>query len=398
MTSDSAATGERPLTVLIGADTFAPDVNGAARFAERLAAGLAARGHDVHVMAPSVRHRDGGARIEIIDGEPVTVHRAPSWRWYPHEWLRFVLPWRSRHYARAVLDAVLPDVVHSQSHIVVGRGLTLEAGVRGIPVVATNHVMPENLLDFTLLPEALNRMLLSVSVRAAARTLTRSRAITTPTPRAAEFLERMIGVDGVIPVSCGIDRSRYRPDLEPRSRAGILFVGRLTAEKQIDVLLRGFALVDHRHDAVLELVGEGDQRRALEQLAAQLGVGDRVIFHGHVDDDRLREIYSGASVFAIASVAELQSIATMEAMASALPIVAADAMALPHLVRDGVNGYLFPPGDAQALADRLDAVLAASPDERRRMQQASLDGVIVHDINRTLDTFEALYRGAPPPE
>ena len=398
MTSDSAATGERSLTVLIGADTFAPDVNGAARFAERLAAGLAARGHEVHVMAPSVRHRDGGARIEVIDGEPVTVHRTPSWRWYPHEWLRFVLPWRSRHYARGVLDVVLPDVVHSQSHIVVGRGLTLEAGVRGIPVIATNHVMPENLLDSTLLPDALNRILLSVSVRAAARTLTRSRAITTPTPRAAEFLETMIGVEGVIPVSCGIDRTRYRPDLGPRARPRILFVGRLTVEKQIDVLLRGFALLDRRHDAVLELVGEGDQRRALEQLAAQLGVSDRVVFHGHVDDDRLREIYSGASVFAIASVAELQSIATMEAMASALPVVAAEAMALPHLVEDGVNGYLFPPGDAQALADRLDAVLAASPEERQRMQRASLDGVIVHDINRTLDTFEALYRGAPPRE
>lgn len=398
MTSDSAATGERPLTVLIGADTFTPDVNGAARFAERLAAGLAARGHDVHVMAPSVHHREAGARIEIIDGEPVTVHRTPSWRWYPHEWLRFVLPWRSRHHARGVLDAVLPDVVHSQSHIVIGRGLTLEAGVRGIPVIATNHVMPENLLDFTLLPDALNRALLRVTVRAAARTLTRSRAITTPTPRAADFLEAMIGVDGIIPVSCGIDRTRYHPDLTPRDRDRILFVGRLTAEKQIEVLVRGFALMDRRHDATLELVGEGDQRRALEQLAAQLGIADRVVFHGHVDDDRLREIYSAAAVFAIASIAELQSIATMEAMASGLPVVAADAMALPHLVQDGVNGYLFPPGDAQALAHRLDAVLAASPEQRRQMQQASLDGVIVHDINHTLDTFEALYRGAPLPE
>ena len=84
--------------------------------------------------------------------------------------------------------------------------------------------------------------------------------------------------------------------------------------------------------------------------------------------------YTRASVFAIASTAELQSIATMEAMASGLPIVAANAVALPHLVHDGENGYLFEPGDVDALAARLTDVLTAAPEERLRMQQASLDG------------------------
>ncbi len=100
----------------------------------------------------------------------------------------------------------------------------------------------------------------------------------------------------------------------------------------------------------------------------------------------------------IASIAELQSIATMEAMASALPIVAADAVALPHLVHDGENGYLFEPGNINELAARLTDVLTAGPTEYERMQRASLEGVVVHDINRTLDTFEALYRDEPLPE
>ena len=85
-------------------------------------------------------------------------------------------------------------------------------------------------------------------------------------------------------------------------------------------------------------------------------------------------------------------------MASGLPIVAADAVALPHLVHHGENGYLFTPGNAEELAERLTDVLTASPDDRERMQQASLDAVAVHDITRTLDTFEALYRGRPLPE
>ena len=70
---------KRPLRVLIGCDTFAPDINGAARFAERLAAGLVARGHDVHVIAPNSAYRKSPAHTEVIEGEPMTMHRLP-WR------------------------------------------------------------------------------------------------------------------------------------------------------------------------------------------------------------------------------------------------------------------------------------------------------------------------------
>jgi glycosyltransferase involved in cell wall biosynthesis len=64
-------------------------------------------------------------------------------------------------------------------------------------------------------------------------------------------------------------------------------------------------------------------------------------------------------------------------------------------VHDGENGYLFEPGNVDDLADKLRLVLTASPEEYLRMQQASLDGVEIHDIEKTLDTFEKLYRGEP---
>ncbi|MFG6503821.1 glycosyltransferase [Microbacterium sp. P05] len=388
----------RPLTIVIGSDTFSPDINGAARFAERLAAGLVKRGHNVHVVAPNRAYRKAAPAIEVIEGEPMTLHRLPSVRWPPHDWLRFVWPWRTKHYARQVLDAVQPDVVHIQSHIVIGRGFTREARKRGIPVVATNHVMAENLLDFTTLPPALNRLVVKLAWADAKSTFGMTRAITTPTRNAADFLESTIDIHGVIPISCGIDKTNYTPDLTPRDANRVLFVGRLTTEKAIDVMLNAVARLDPALDVHVDIVGGGDQRKNLETLAQQLGIAGRVTFHGHASDDELRTLYSRASVFAIASIAELQSIATMEAMASGLPIVAANAVALPHLVQDGVNGYLFEPGNIDEMAARLTDVLTAAPEERLRMQQASLDGVIVHDIGHTLDTFEALYRGEPLPD
>ncbi|MDE0546482.1 glycosyltransferase [Microbacterium sp. C7(2022)] len=397
---DSAAdaVSPRPLKILIGADTFLPHVNGAARFAERLAAGLVERGHDVHVEAPSATHSHHGTFVETIEGQPVTMHRIPAWRYLPHDWLTFVLPWMSKHYARRVLDEVQPDVVHIQSHIVIGRGLSREAAKRGIPIIATNHVMPENVLDFTTLPDFLNRIVLKLAWADAERTFRLTKAVTTPTRRAADFLESTIDITGVVPISCGLRASNYTADLTPRDGNRLVFVGRLTTEKQIDVVLRAMTLLDPALEVSFDIVGQGDQRRNLELLAEQLGISGRVRFHGHTTDDELRGFLTNASMFVIASIAELQSIATMEAMASGLPVVAADAVALPHLVHDGENGYLFEPGNAEDLAAKITTVLTQTPDERVRMQKASLDGVKVHDIARTLNTFEALYRGEPIPE
>jgi len=395
-----------PLRILIGCDTFSPDVNGAARFTERLAAGLVARGHKVFIVAPAQRYRRLPPSVETIEGQPMTVYRLPSVRWLPHDWLRFVWPWRSKYYARRVLKAVQPDIVHIQSHIVIGRGLARIARHRSIPIVATNHVMAENILDFTVMPPFIDRLVLKLAWDDAERTFKMARAVTTPTRRAADFLERTVDLTGVIPVSCGIDRSNYHPDEAPRDRSRVLFVGRLTSEKRVDVTLRAIARILQEHrpepgsplDIQYDVVGDGDQRKALENLVEKLGLQDRVFFHGRTSDAQLNEFYRRASVFVISSIAELQSIATLEAMASGLPIIAADAIALPHLVHHGENGYLFEPDNDRELAQHLIAVLTAPHDEWLRLQRASLAEVEVHDITRTLDTFEALYRGETLPE
>jgi len=96
-------------------------------------------------------------------------------------------------------------------------------------------------------------------------------------------------------------------------------------------------------------------------------------------------------VFCMPGVAELQSIATLEAMAAGTPVVAADAMALPHLVRPGRNGWLYRPGDVTELSARLGALLR-DPGLRRRMGAASRELVAAHDFENTLDTFESIYQ------
>ena len=380
------------MKILIGGDTFLPEINGAAMFTARLAAGLVERGHEVHMVVPA-SNRKHGTWTEVIEGQPMTMHRLRSWRWYPHPWLRFAIPWRIEQNSARILDEVKPDVVHFQSHIVVGRGLSKGAVERGIRLIGTNHFMPENLLEHTQLPKFIHNFAVRQAWAAAYRSFVRAEAVTSPTRKAADFLEKAINIHPVLAISCGIKADDYTPNFEPNPENLIVFVGRITGEKQLDKLIRAFATLDPALNAKLELVGGGEEEAHLRSLAVQLGVKNRVTISGYASTEYLRSALTRAKVFAMPSIAELQSIATMEAMASGLPIVAANAMALPHLVHDGENGFLFEPGDVEDLAGRLTDVLTMPQEDLDKLKRESLHIVQAHDIERTLDTFEALYRG-----
>ncbi len=385
------------LRVVIPCDTFAPDINGAARFAERLAGGLVRRGHEVHIIAPAFDSSEG-PRIEHHDGVNMIVHRLRSHRVPQHRTLRWPEPWGMTKKIFEVLKEVEPHAVHIQSHLMVGRFAHRAAKKLNLRTLATNHVMPENLMRYSLLPKFLHKFAMRVIWADAGRILRKMDALTTPTKRAAELLEEAAGVTDVLAISCGIDASRFANQTPTQNANPVaLFLGRLDDEKKIDVFLRAVAQLTDFPNLRVELVGDGGERERLQKLAESLKIASRVSFLGHVTDDELPGIYERATVFVMPSIAELQSIATMEAMASGRPVIAADAMALPHLVHDGDNGYLFPPGDVEALAERLRRVLAADQKELSRLSENSLHLIQSHDIQRTLGIFEDLYRGVGEP-
>lgn len=385
----AAPEAARPL--LIGTDTYLPDVNGAARFTHRLASGLAARGHDVHVVAPSTSRE---AYRQRVDG--VTVHRLPSRSTPFHPTFRVCLAPRAG-VDRVVAD-VRPAVIHIQGHFLIGRALSALARRDGFPLVATNHFMPENLLPYASVPAWLERPLAAAALRDLARVLRRAHAVTTPTRIAAELIRAGGLSRPVMPISCGIDLDRFAPYEGRRDpalfglpdRPTLLYVGRLDAEKRIGDLLDAMPAVRERVDAQLVIVGVGTRRGELENRARERGVADLVRFLGYVPEERLPLVYTVADVFCMPGVAELQSLVTLEAMASARPVVAADAMALPHLVRPGHNGFRYEPGDTRALAGHLVALLE-DPALRRSMGRASRTIAAEHDVARSLDRFEELY-------
>jgi phosphatidylinositol alpha 1,6-mannosyltransferase len=376
----------KPLRILIGAETYPPDVNGAARFAERLATGMAGRGHEVHVVAPSPT---GRALREARDG--VTVHGVRSHRYFMHSDFQVCMPWEAFPATAALMDEIDPDVVHTNAHMVVGRGIVTSAHRTGRPLVATNHLMPENLIGYSPIPRSLQRVFNAWAWLDLGRVFAKASVVTAPTPRAVDLLVRKAGLVDAFPVSCGIDADRYRS--VPRTAGPVptvLFVGRLDQEKRVDELIKAFSALRPGLPGRLEIVGDGARREDWTALADGLGVADRVRFRGFVSEQELLEAYAGADLFCMPGVAELQSLVTLEAMAAGLPVVAADAMALPHLVRPGRNGWLYTPGDVPELTTRLAALLGDAA-TRRRMGAASREIVAAHAIDATLDRFEGIY-------
>jgi LPXTG-site transpeptidase (sortase) family protein len=391
--TEVAKTGNA-MRVVIGCDTFPPDINGASRFAERLAAGLVRAGHEVHIITPAYSKKFGTFN-EVHDSSSMTVHRIKSYRVVQHKTLRYVWPFTLKAKTDRLLRQINPQAVHINSHMIVGRYLMKSAKEQGIRVIATNHIMPENLIKYSLvIPRWAEKIAMNLAWKDAGRVLRKADVVTTPTRKAATLLETASGLTGVLAVSCGIEAARFANDSptsnkEPR----ILFLGRLDYEKHIHNLLKAVALLPEHLEVKLEIVGDGGEREYLEALAKDLGIAKNVEFRGHITDEELPKVYERATVFAMPSIAELQSIATMEAMASGRPVVAADAMALPHLVHDADNGYLFPPDDVKAFADRLLRVLIADQSELDRLSENSLHLIQSHDIKRTIGIFEGLYRG-----
>ena len=385
---------QRPLTILIAADTYPPHVNGAAQFSYRLAKGMTARGHNVNVLACRA---DNGPSFTEFRSE-ATVHRLHSHGVFTHEYFRICLPWEIKKEISLLFDRINPDVVHIQSHYMIGEHVLYEAVKRGIRIVATNHFMPENLNPFLPFPQWLKDIIGKISWKDMGKVMGQADVVTTPTPLAAKAMHQHAFLRKVLPLSNGIDSAAYELQpgevIEPHANPTVVFVGRLAEEKHIDVLINAVSKTPPELNIHLEIVGGGEVRPALEAQAKRLGLENRVRFLGLASDEELRETYIKADLFCMPGTAELQSLVTLEAMSASTPVVLADAMALPHLVRDGENGYLFTPNDSDDLAKKITRILELPAEERAAMGQASRRMVEPHSLEGTLQTFEDLYRGA----
>jgi glycosyltransferase involved in cell wall biosynthesis len=208
----------------------------------------------------------------------------------------------------------------------------------------------------------LKRLVERLGLRHAAAVIATTRELASRASRLARRVE-------LIPN--GVDTSRFHPAAGPRpdGRKRILYVGRLSAEKNLSTVIAAAGLLGDKVTVVL--VGGGPLKDELHEQAQAAGVAAE--FAGVVDQRALPAVYASADAFVLASFTEGHPKVLLEAMASGVPCVASDCAGNRSLVTDGRTGFLFDPHAPRALADRLSSVLD-DPGLARRLAEPRARG------------------------
>jgi glycosyltransferase involved in cell wall biosynthesis len=381
------------MRLLITGTTYYPALNGQSIFMVNLAEGLACRGHEVAVLFPdphSPPRVQNGVRLEPVRSLDMRfIHNESYW---PVFFTRQV---------RRVFDSLQPEIVHIQDHYPLSYGVVHEARRRGLRILGTNHYSPASLEPYIPAARWIKPLLDRILWEWMLYLYRRLDFVTAPSPAAVNVLHAQGLRVPSLAVSCGTDLRRFHPDpsvdrLACRRRYGLdpqrklfLYVGRVDQEKRIDVLLQALHLLPRR-DLQLAIAGQGAALDHLQGMARSFELGDRVRFIGAVKNEDLNELLNSADVFAMAGEAESLSIASLEAMASGLPMLLADAFALPQLVTAGGNGYLFRSGDPQDAARYMNE-LAEQAGRWEEMGRLSIEKVRPHSLDDTISRYETLY-------
>lgn len=381
------------MRILFVSDSYYPHINGVYYFVCRIGPLLKEKGHEVAVIAPSESMYPSQKKIDGLD-----VYGLPSMRGLIYPTLRLPILLLLKFRINKIIQSFKPDVIHIQDHFFISKAVVkINKGLK-IPIIGTNHFMPENVT--VLLPwEIMKPKLTNFLWKDFSRVFNQVNMVTTPTETGARLIRPKLKVDAIA-ISSGINLKWFNPSGDTREikekytipdKPILLYVGRLDPEKHIEEILQSVALAVKKVDFRFVVVGKGTSKAALEQLTDQLGIKDKVIFTGFVPDEELPYFYKLGRCFIIASIAELLSLVTLQAMASGLPIIAVNAGALNELVKDKLNGYLYNEGDIPAIVRYIVDILA-NDEHYREMSKKSLEFVQKHDIYRTLDSFEKLYK------
>ena len=203
-------------------------------------------------------------------------------------------------------------------------------------------------------------------------------------------------------VHCGIDPQLFQPARNDSRGSRLLFVGRLAPVKGLPILLESLARLRQTvPDVRLRIAGDGPDRQRLVEQAQRLGIDDRVEFLGYQSQLQVRQLLRETDVFVMSSFAEGVPVVLMEAMAAGVAVVAPRIAGIPELVDDGQCGYLVPPGDPAALADRIEKLLL-DPQLRNRFSAAGRSKVqnefnIAAEVQRLYQILTGTLEGRAVP-
>lgn len=377
------------MKIALVAELYMPGFNGMITAVRGLAESLSAIGQDVTLVCPDsveVRKWAGEHRIAIYPVLGINVPAQIQQRvgvWLPTDRRKV------RHLLRKI------DIVHLHTPLLTGLAIARIAREEHLPIVATNHLLPENLIAaLRVVPTRGQQLLTSIIWRWIGKGLRTADVVLSPSQYGQELLRARFPGLPVKVISNGVRGPLCRPPTDANSQSSViypLYVGRLQREKCVDELLyavRGCLAAGINIE--FSLVGDGPDRARLESVAHQLGITSHVRFAGRVSDQVRDLYYEKATCLWMASRSELQCCAALEAMAFGLPVVAARAGALPETIREGIAGWLYAPGKVDEIVSIMGSI-QQSQTLRHQVSRRATAVAAEHRLSDICENIVALY-------
>ena len=384
-------TNARPIRVLRVIARL--NVGGPALHVTYLARGLADRGYETTLVAGDVGRGEASMAF-VADRAGVDVVRLRGLSRELSPLRDAVAAWRLAR----IIRKVRPDVVHTHTAKAgaVGRMAALLAGPRRPVVVHTfhGHVLRGYFgRAGTLVFRAIETVLARVTDRlVAVSPEVRDELVSLGVARPERFSVIRLGIELEPRVAFDGDVVEIRRRLGIGEETFVVgWFGRMTAVKRTDDLSTALAALRERGvDALLLLVGDGDDRDRLEQRAHGLGLARSCLFLGYQED--VAAWYAICDAIVLTSASEGTPVTIIEALAAGRAVVATAVGGVPDVVDEGETGFLVPPGDTDALAERLE-LLARDPGRRAEMGRTGRERVLRrYAVERLVDDVDALYR------
>jgi len=386
------------MRIIIFTDTFLPQINGVVTYILETSKILADRGHKILIFAPQSKD-SGKINLNIPNIEVVT---SPSVEFPSYKEYKIALPSVMKHFK--IAQKFHPDIFHVQSPFSLGLTGLYIAKRMAKPVVATYHTLLPDFIKYYLpVPILLKGNFLNdFTWRLSNYFYNRCDLVLTPSGVMRDMLIKHDIRAPVQVLSNGIDLGVFKPESQDarvliKDRFGLgkitlVHSGRMSYEKNIQVLIKAFALIKKniREDVKFLMIGDGPALGDLKKMAEDLKVNQNMIFTGYMSRKFLLAFLKSSDIFVTASTMETQGIVVLEAMATRMAVIGADKMALPELIKDGINGYLFKPGSEKMLAERM-FKLIKSDKLRAKMAANSFDLVKTHSISLTIAKLEKIY-------
>jgi glycosyltransferase involved in cell wall biosynthesis len=384
---------EKKLNIAMICDPISENKSGVIVSTLRFSELLRSRGHNVIFLAakepnsPSVDYFKG---FKVYRFFSILLPKSEGeWR------IALTFPWVIK---KIFLDEKI-DVVHLILPMPLSAISSRVARSMNIGLVSHSHSQPENV--FLNFPKFMRWNFLNVGFNAYLSWIyKKAGAVIYPSEFARKHLEKLSRkIRGVV-ISNGVNTEIFKKtNAESFTKkfnlssntTNLLFVGRLHPEKSVDTLIKSMAhLVKKNIKVHLYIVGGGYMDVKLKKMVHNLRLNDHISFLGKISDNDLVLAYSACDVFILPSLAELEGMVVLEAMACGMPIIIANSnqSASVYFVSD--NGFLFKPKDFRDLAEKIE-ILATDENARIEMSKASLHKSRQYDINHSVLKLEETY-------